>query len=156
MFPFRSKNEPVENFDPADSHPPAAAGQRFVRCCFCHHAFSVPTSATILTCPKCSKRARVDDIVITGTEFHPKLETCGKIYIRRRAKLASRSVIAALGVEVLGEIEADTVRCGKVYLGPAAKWSGDCTTGSMNMDETASVSSGRFVIDPRLKLTAKN
>ena len=159
MFFFSSFKSQPESDEVIQQDPPVPgvpSGQRIVRCCFCHHPFLVPAAGTILTCPKCSKRARVDDIVISGTEFRPKIETFGKVYVRRRAKRSARTINAGLGLEVLGELEADSVVCGKLYLGPASRWSGDCKTGSMNMDETASVLSGRFSVQPKLIVTVRS
>lgn len=128
----------------------APSGRRFVRCCYCHHPFCVSLAAMVLTCPACNQRARVDDIIIADTETQGKIETCGKVFIRKRGKLSVRQIRAGLGIEVLGTLAADDVRCGRLYLGPGASWQGDCTTGSLNMDDSATVQSGKFTIDPHL------
>jgi len=152
MFnPFAAKQN-ASIHDALDAGVAAApSGRRYVRCCFCHHPFCVSLAAIVLTCPACNQRARVDDIIIANTESQVKIETCGKVFIRRRGKLSVRQIRAGLGIEVLGALAADNVRCGRLYLGPGASWQGDCTTGSLNMDDSATVRSGKFTIDPHLR-----
>lgn len=134
----------------------SGGAHRIVRCCACARPFPVPAAAVVLTCPKCNHRARVDDVVIHGQEEHIKLETCGRIFIRTRGSLTVRSLIAGMGVEVLGSVQAGTLRCGKLHLGPRASVRGDCTAGAVHLDETATLGGGMLRIDPSMLGKAKD
>ena len=123
---------------------------RFVRCYHCYHTFRTAPAAQSLTCPACYKHVRVDDIVIDDCRHCPKMETAGTIFVRRRAKLSVRTLVAGMGLEVLGELQAGSVTAGRVYLGPRVAWQGDCCAGSVNLDPAAQITGGRFRIDPRL------
>lgn len=124
---------------------------RVVRCLHCAAAFRVPDAASVLTCPTCYQRVRVDDVVVDGEMVLPRLETCGRIIVRRRGRLHTRlGVRASLGVEVLGELQAETISSCRVYIGPQATFRGDCRAGGITVETGATILGGRFQIDRSL------
>jgi len=136
---------------PSGAHSMTKPLTRVVRCLHCAAAVRVPDAATVLTCPTCYQRVRVEDVVVENELVLPRLETCGRIVIRRRGRLYTRlGVRASLGVEVLGELQAETVNSCRVYIGPQATFRGDCQAGGITVETGATILGGRFQIDRNL------
>ncbi len=130
--------------------PTASIGprQRRVQCVHCTRLFPVPLKAMILTCPACFRRVRVEDVIISGQQHTPRLETCGRIVIRPRARVVTEVLAAGMGVEVHGELTAGCVIAGRVRIGPQGRWTGDCTAASVVVDPGATILGGRFTVRP--------
>jgi cytoskeletal protein CcmA (bactofilin family) len=126
---------------------------RKVKCLHCHKPFPVPEAATILTCPNCSKRVRVDNVVVSRPTFTARLETCGKLVIMAKGKLVANVVQAALGIECQGEMDARAVAASHVLLDNGARWKGDLRTAAIKIMPGATVVGGQFQIDYALRYT---
>lgn len=123
---------------------------REVRCLHCHRGFTVPARATVLTCPACSKRVRVDDVVVNRATFEPRVETCGKIVVKSRGKITANVVQAGMGIQVQGELDAGHVAADEVLLGDCGRWRGDLTCAVIKVMPGATILGGRFTIDRAL------
>ncbi|MBA4029210.1 MAG: hypothetical protein C0475_08795 [Planctomyces sp.] len=102
----------------------------------------------VLTCPRCYQRVRVEDVVVDQELYTPRIETCGRVVIRRRGRVVADTVRAAMGVEVLGKMEARSVAAPNVYIGPGAAWTGDCSAHRIVVETGANIFGGRFRIEP--------
>lgn len=121
---------------------------RDIRCLHCDHAFGVARAAMVLTCPVCYKRIRVEDVVVNTARAMGRVETCGRVVVRRGGKVTASVVLASEAVEVLGEMQAGTVVAPVVYIGPKATWRGDLTAARIVVEPGAKVLGGRFRIVP--------
>lgn len=125
---------------------------RTVRCVHCAGSFVVPGSAMVLTCPHCYKRVRVDDVVVTGSQIHGRVETCGSVVVRRGGKFNVEVLKAGMGLLVEGELRTGSAVAPMVVMGPEALWRGDLQTAKLDLHPQARILSGRFRIRPdRLK-----
>lgn len=121
-------------------------GERHVQCFHCLAVFPVAARASVLTCPSCYRRVRVEDIVVEREEVGSKFETCGRVIIRRKGRMVASTVVASLGVEVMGELEADAVVSSRIFIGSRARWRGHCQAGVIIVEPGATIRSGRFQI----------
>lgn len=119
---------------------------RAVLCLHCTRWFRVPSKAMTVTCPHCSAHVRVDDVVIDHQHQSPDLLTCGRITINKHGSVIARNVTAGGGITCEGSIQAQTVTAPSIYLGPKARWSGNCIAASIVVVPGASIRGGRFQI----------
>ena len=124
------------------------APSRTVCCLHCGAGFTVAAQAMVLTCPSCYKRVTVQDIVINTAQNMARVETCGRVVVRRGGKITAGVVLATVGVEVLGELYAGAVCAPVVHIGPRAVWRGDLSAARVIIEPGARVLSGRFRIQP--------
>ncbi len=125
---------------------------RTVRCVHCAGSFVVPGAAQVLTCPLCYKRVRVDDVVVTGSQIHGRVETCGSVVVRRGGKFNVEVLKAGMGLLVEGEVRTGQAAAPMVVMGPDAVWCGDLQTAKLDLHPQARIVGGKFKIRPdRLK-----
>lgn len=125
---------------------PQPAAQRAIQCYLCRRRFDISARAMTVSCPGCSRQLKVEDIVITNTQSYTRLQTCGRIVVKPKGRIIADLVEAHEGIEVRGVMEAKAVRSGPVFIGPRAKWKGDCRATSLVVESGAVVQGGNFVI----------
>lgn len=118
--------------------------QRTVRCIHCASPFVVPGQAEVLTCPRCSKRVRVDDIEITSSATDGRVETCGSIIIRRGGMYRTETLKAGMGMLVEGEVHTVAAAAPIVVIADGAVWRGDLQTAKLDLHPTAEIKGGKF------------
>lgn len=128
--------------------PDADATARTVECLHCREGVTVPARATVLTCPRCYQRIRVDDVVVTGECSTPSLRTCGRVVVKTRSVLIAGQIEARAGLEVHGGLEGRVVSGGPVWLGPRSVWLGDLSAPQIEISPGARVLGGLFQIVP--------
>lgn len=121
---------------------------RTVRCVHCAGPFVVPGAAQVLTCPLCYKRVRVDDVVVTGSQIHGRVETCGSVVIRRGGRFHVEVLKAGMGLLVEGEVRTGHAVAPMVVMGPEAVWRGDLQTAKLDLHPQSRIVAGRFRIRP--------
>lgn len=121
---------------------------RDVRCVKCGWDFQVPARASVLTCPGCYQRVRVEDIVINSAVIERSLETCGRLLIDRRGAVRAGRLAAGVCIEILGEVTATEVVAERLYIGPKGRLLGDCRAGAAIIEPGAVISGGRFSVGP--------
>jgi len=123
-----------------------APATRPVRCYHCGHEHEVAARASRVSCPKCAKSLRVENVTIRTTEGWQHFQTCGRVTILAKGKLVAQTVEAQLGIEVRGGLEAKSYRGGPVTLKKNAVWRGDCVAPSITVEPGARVQRSAFVI----------
>lgn len=98
--------------------------QRPIRCYLCGHRFEVSGQTMSTACPGCSSAIKVEDLVIKSYVPVNDLQTCGKIRITRRGRVAAKRIQCGDGIECEGAIEGSIETDGDVTLGPKASWKG--------------------------------
>lgn len=119
---------------------------REVQCYHCRRTIFVPVKAVTLTCPLCYKPIEVNDVFVNREQIRGAVRTCGVVVVGARGKLHAGSVVASLGVQVLGELVGDVATHGPVVIGPKAVWDGDCIAANIVIQPGATIRGGRFTI----------
>jgi cytoskeletal protein CcmA (bactofilin family) len=98
--------------------------KRTVRCYLCGHRFEVSTQTMSTACPGCSSAIKVEDLIIKSYVPVNDLQTCGRIKITKRGRVAAKRIRCGDGIECEGAIEGIIETDGDVTLGPKASWRG--------------------------------
>lgn len=118
-------------------------------CCYhCFHEFRVAETARSHSCPRCSRRVELDDLVVSDATYQGALLTCGRVYVGAKARVvAHKPVHAGEGVEVAGSVDGAIHSAGGVTFHRCSTYGGDCRASSLTIHEGASVR-GFFEIGP--------
>ena len=122
---------------------------RTVQCYLCGRRFEISAIAATVSCPGCYKPLLVEDITVKGYQAVKKLQTCGRITVQKRGRVVADLVEAHEGVEVLGVMHANVVSGRSVRIGPKAEWKGDLRCPAVQIDPSANILGGYFVIPDR-------
>ncbi|MHC5025892.1 MAG: polymer-forming cytoskeletal protein [Planctomycetota bacterium] len=101
-----------------------ATTKRYIRCYLCGFAQEVSARTMSTTCPSCHKAIKVEDVVIKSYLPVNDLQTCGKIKITKRGRVAARRIQSGEGIVCEGSMEGTVETEGEVRMGPAASWKG--------------------------------
>ncbi|MEM7756034.1 MAG: polymer-forming cytoskeletal protein [Planctomycetota bacterium] len=130
---------------------PALANARSVRCYHCHEALEVAPKAQTITCPLCYKPLAVADIIIKDTHWGGRLQSCGSIVIKPRARVMAKRILAVHSVEIQGDVQADIECLGLVIVGPRAVYKGKLTAAALRVDDGAVLDCPVLRVDPRFR-----
>lgn len=119
-----------------------------VRCYHCLEEIEVSESAMSLSCPCCSKRIVVQDLIVSGTYAGTRVQTCGRVVVERKGDLSASTVQASGGVFVDGVLKANVRSLGSVVISSRARWKGDCEAPRIEIEPGAAVEGGEFRIRP--------
>ena len=106
----------------AKANKPSA--RRPIRCYLCSHHFEVSARTMSTSCPACNKAIIIEDVVVKSYVPVNELQTCGKIRIMKRGRVAAKRIQSGDGIVCEGFMEGDIVTDGDVELGPKATWKG--------------------------------
>jgi len=120
--------------------------QRPIRCYHCGERFDVAARAMTVSCPKCNKGVLIDDIIVKDAQGVSKMQTCGKIIVRKGARVIAQLVEANEGIEVQGLMDSKVVCRGPVLIGPKAQWKGDLQAPTLEVKLGAKIEKGYFEI----------
>lgn len=123
-----------------------AATSRTVTCYHCRRRFDVPGRAMSISCPWCSRRVTLDDLLIRDRCWTSRLQTCGRIVVHRRGLVNARVIEAMEGIEIHGIVEGSVVSGGPVVIGSGARIRGDLAAPSIRIENGASIEGGMFRI----------
>jgi cytoskeletal protein CcmA (bactofilin family) len=101
-----------------------ATAKRTVRCYLCGHGFEVSPRAMSTTCPSCHKAIKIEDVVVKSYIPVVDLQTCGRIRITKRGRVAAQRIQCGDGIVCEGAMEGSIETDGEVHLGPKAYWKG--------------------------------
>lgn len=119
-----------------------SATPRTVQCYHCRRHFDAPARAMSISCPWCSKRVSLENVIITGTCWTSRIQTCGKIVVRRKSQLVASHIEASEGVEVHGTVEGTIISNGLVYVGHQARVKGDLRAPSIHVEPGGALDGG--------------
>lgn len=123
-------------------------GPRPIRCYLCGHGFDVPARAMSTTCPACNRAIKVEDVVVKSYLPVNDLQTCGRIEVTIRGRIAARRVQGGDAVECLGTIEGSIETQGAVSFGPRASWRGGVLRGTVLRIAEGAKLEGRIEVAP--------
>ncbi len=124
----------------------AAKTSRVVQCYHCRHRFEVGQSAESTNCPGCNQRVIVGDIVVKALMPTARVQTCGRVVVKKKGRINAELVEAHDGLEMLGGLTASVLCGGLVVIGPGAKWNGDCQAHSLEIKPGAKIEGGVFEV----------
>ena len=76
------------------------------------------------TCPGCHKAIKIEDIVVKSYVPVVDLQTCGRIRIAKRGRVAAKRLQCGDGLTCDGAIEGAIEADGDVRMGPKSSWKG--------------------------------
>lgn len=117
---------------------------RTVQCYHCRQWFDVPARAMSISCPWCYKRVGLDDLVIRGTCWTSKIQTCGRVVVRPKSVLVAPLIEASQGVEVWGAIDGNIVSGSLLFVGPKGRVKGQVKAPAIRVEPGGSIE-GAFV-----------
>ena len=89
-------------------------------------------------CPSCNKALKVEDVVVKSYVPVNDLQTCGKITITPRGRVAAKRIQSGEGIECEGVLEGAIETPRSVTLGPKASWKGTLLcSGSLVIEDGA-------------------
>ena len=100
------------------------AAMRDIRCYLCGHRLTVSQRAMSTTCPGCHKAIKIEDVIVKTYIPVIDLQTCGRIKITKRGRVAARRIQSGDGITCDGVMEGAVETDGDVHLGPKASWKG--------------------------------
>ncbi len=98
---------------------------RQIRCYLCGRRFDVSTRTMSTTCPACHRAIKVEDVSIKTYLPVNDLQTCGKIKVTKRGRIAAKLIQSGQSISCEGSIEGSIEADGEVRLGPKAAWKGE-------------------------------
>ncbi|MCP3906297.1 MAG: polymer-forming cytoskeletal protein, partial [Planctomycetes bacterium] len=98
--------------------------QRPIRCYLCGRRFDVSALTMSTTCPSCHRAIKVEDVRVKSYLPVIKLQTCGRIEVTRRGRVAAKTIQSGDGIECEGALEGDVETDGSVALGAKSSWKG--------------------------------
>jgi hypothetical protein len=101
-----------------------AATRREVRCYLCGHRMSVSARTMSTTCGGCNKAIKVENLVVKSYVPVVDLQTCGRIKVTKRGRVAAKRIQSGEGIDCEGSMEGSIETDGDVHLGPKATWKG--------------------------------
>ena len=102
----------------------ALPARKVITCYFCGHQQEVSGKAMSTTCPGCHKAIRIEDLIIKSYTPVNDLETCGRIIVTKKGRIAAKRVRAGDGIECDGTIHGIVETPGDIEFGPKAEWKG--------------------------------
>ncbi len=101
-----------------------AVQTRAIRCYLCGYGLTVSARAMSTTCPGCNKAIKIEDMVVKTYVPVVDLQTCGRIKVTKRGRIAARRIQCGDGITCDGTIEAAIETDGDVSFGPKSSWKG--------------------------------
>ena len=100
------------------------SAKQAVRCYLCGYRFAVSLRTMSSSCPGCNKAIIIEDLVVKSYVPVTALQTCGKIKITKRGRVAARRIQSGGGIVCDGVMEGAIETDGEVQMGPKASWKG--------------------------------
>ena len=113
------------------------------------------------SCPDCHQPVIVQDVIVTGLKTTSRLQTCGRVVVKKRGRVIAGLIEAQKGVEVLGALNGNVISGGPVVIGPKGRWRGDCRAPTLEVQLGARIENGFFqipdlnLLDPTQKIDGK-
>jgi hypothetical protein len=116
---------------------------RTIECYLCGRRQDVSVKALSTNCPGCNKAIRIEDLVVNTYTPVNDLETCGRIVVTKKGRVAAKRIRAGDGIECEGTLHGAVETPGDVTLGAKAEWKG------------ATLRSRRLVVTDGVKLEGR-
>lgn len=98
--------------------------QRTIRCYLCGHEQNVSGRAMSTNCPACHKAIRIEDLIVKTYVPVNDYQTCGKIKVMKKGRIAAKLIQSGDGIECEGVMHGAVDSRGVIVLGPKAEWKG--------------------------------
>jgi len=123
------------------------ASARTIHCYLCGHSFEVTARAMSTSCPGCHKAIKIEDVTVTSYVPVTALETCGRIIVTKKGRVAAKRISAGDSLTIQGVIEG-SIRCGGgIAIEAKASWRGaELRCRSLRIDDGA-ILDGRILTE---------
>lgn len=125
-----------------------ASSKRNVQCYLCGHALEVSALTLSTNCPKCNKAIKVEDVTVKSYLPVNDLQTCGKIVITKKGRVAAKIIQSGGGIECDGVMEAAVASESSVTLSKNASWKGKALTTTRLVIEEGAKLNGMVTVSP--------
>jgi hypothetical protein len=98
--------------------------RRVIRCYLCGQSQEVSTRTLSSNCPGCHRAIKVEDVVVKSYLPVNDLQTCGKITITAKGRVAAKRIQSGDGIVCEGTMEGTVETDGEVVMGKKASWRG--------------------------------
>ena len=126
------------------------AVNREITCYHCGYRLEVSSKAMSTTCGGCHKAIKVEDLVVKTYVPVNALQTCGKIRITRRGRVAAKQVHSGGTLWLEGAIEGSVAADGNIKLGPKSSWKGKKLTGPLLVVQDGAALDGFVQVGPEV------
>ena len=97
-------------------------------------------------CPHCHKPVITEDVVVRAYKPVVRIQTCGRLIVRKGGRVNAQHVEAQLGVECRGALHASVVSGGPVLIEKNAEWKGDLKAPVLAVKSGARLLGGYFEV----------
>lgn len=125
-----------------------APARKEVQCYLCEHRFEVSGRAMSTTCPGCHRAIKIEDVTVKSYLPVAKLQTCGKINITKRGRVAAYDIQSGDDITCEGSMEGSVQSKGRVILGPKSTWKGKNLESPVLTIAEGAVVNGQVSINP--------
>ncbi len=98
--------------------------RRNIRCYLCGRPMEVSSKTMSTTCPGCNRAIKIEDVLVKSYVPVNDLQTCGRIKVTKRGRIAAKHIQSGDGIECEGSIEGSIESEGCMRLGPKSNWKG--------------------------------
>ena len=109
---------------PASSRRAKKNPRQTIRCYLCGQVFEVSLRTMSTTCTGCHKAIKVEDVQVKSYLPVNDLQTCGRIKVTRRGRVAAKRLQSGHGLICEGSVEGSIETDGAVELGSRSSWKG--------------------------------
>ena len=109
---------------PASSRRAKKNPRQTIRCYLCGQVFEVSLRTMSTTCTGCHKAIKVEDVQVKSYLPVNDLQTCGRIKVTRRGRVAAKRLQSGRGLICEGSVEGAIETDGAVELGSRSSWKG--------------------------------
>lgn len=95
-----------------------------IRCYLCGQRFEVSGRTMSTTCTACNKAIKVEDVQVKSYLPVNDLQTCGRITVTKRGRVAAKRIQSGRGIVCEGSLEGSIETDGGLALGAKSSWKG--------------------------------
>lgn len=122
--------------------------QRVV-CIHCNYVNEISRRAVSVTCGRCRKALRLEEVRIKDYQARRVIETCATVTVERKGDLRAEKILCA-GAVLRGKTRGEVVSSGPVLVGPEAELLGGVTAPAVAIPAGA-ILEGFYRIGPAAK-----
>ncbi|MGF1634652.1 MAG: polymer-forming cytoskeletal protein [Phycisphaerae bacterium] len=116
-------------------------------CLYCQDRQEVSRRAITVTCRKCNKSLRIEDLSFKRYEARRHIDTVGVVVIEKKGNVVSEQIMCG-GMIARGQVRGKIISRGPVLVGPDATVTGDVEAPTMAIGEGAKLK-GFYRVGPQ-------
>ena len=129
------------------SMPALSDDKQRVVCIHCGYINEISRRAVSVTCARCRKALRLEEVRIKDYQARRVIETCATVTVERKGDLRAEKILCA-GAVLRGKTRGEVISSGPVLIGPEAEVLGGVTAPSVAIPAGA-ILEGFYRIGPK-------